>query len=104
MKKLTTIALAALSFAASAQQLQVSTGSPTGTYSSMFKQLSAKCGNTVALIEQNSTGSGENVDRLVGNSVNAAFVQSDVLYLRGCRREARRRDGHRRQHGGIHVT
>lgn len=76
---LATIALASL---ASAQQLQVATGGAQGTYSTMYKQLAAACGNTATMAEKNTSGSGENVDLLVGNQVNAAFVQSDVLYLR----------------------
>lgn len=65
-----------------AQQLQVATGGASGTYSTMFKQLTMVCGNTATLAEKNTSGSSENVDLLVGNQVNAAFVQSDVLYLR----------------------
>lgn len=75
-------ALAFASLTASAQQMQVGTGSPTGTYSTMFKQLAGKCGINVAMIERNTTGSPENVDLLLGNSINAAFVQPDVLFLR----------------------
>lgn len=83
MKRLFTIALfALLSFAAGAQQLQVATGGPSGTYSAMLKQLTAVCGTGVALIETNTSGSQDNINRLIGNQVNAAFVQSDVLYLR----------------------
>ncbi len=78
----TALILTAAATTASAQQLQVATGSAVGTYSTMFKQLSGRCGNAVALVEINSTGSQDNMERLVGNQVNAAFVQSDVLYLR----------------------
>lgn len=67
---------------AQAQQLQVATGGAGGTYSTMLKQLVAQCGNTATMAEKNTSGSSENVDLLVGNTVNAAFVQSDVLYLR----------------------
>lgn len=67
---------------AHAQQLQVATGDATGTYSTMFKQLSQRCSSGVALLEQNSDGSNDNINRLVGNQVNAVFVQSDVLWLR----------------------
>lgn len=91
MKKLhitITLAVVALFYAVAftpvvfAQQLQVATGGAGNTYSSMFKQLAAKCGNDVALLETNTSGSQDNINRLVGNQVNAAFVQSDVLYLR----------------------
>lgn len=65
-----------------AQQLQVATGKAGDTYSTMLKQLSARCGSSVAIIEHNSGGSNDNISQLVGNQVNAAFVQSDVLWLR----------------------
>lgn len=76
-------ALAVVSCApAEAQSLRVATGSAKGTYSAMFRELSAVCGNEVAMVEMPSTGSMDNVNSLVGNQVSAAFVQSDVLYLR----------------------
>lgn len=34
------------------------------------------------MVNVNSSGTVENIDRLVGNKVNAAFVQSDVLWFR----------------------
>ena len=79
---LTAVILVGISIAAQAQQLQVATGSASGTYSTMFKQLVMMCGSTATMAEKNTSGSSENVDLLVGNQVNAAFVQSDVLYLR----------------------
>lgn len=75
------VAIAASASIASAQ-VKVTTGDPKGTYSAMFKQLQQACSNTVAMTEVNSSGSNENVDRLVGNQVNAAFVQTDVLFYR----------------------
>lgn len=74
--------IAVASVPAAAQTLRVSTGSAKGTYSTMFKEMVNACGTEVPLVEVNSTGSMENVNNLVGNQVNAAFVQSDVLYLR----------------------
>lgn len=67
---------------AAAQTLKVATGSAKLTYSTMFKEMVQHCGNTLPLIEVNSNGSMDNVDKLVGNEVNAGFVQSDVLWLR----------------------
>ena len=73
----------ALSVGAYAQtQLKVSTGSPTGTYSKMFKEFSSVCKDQIMQIEMPSHGSVENMDRLLGNEVNAAFVQTDVLFYR----------------------
>lgn len=65
-----------------AQTLQIATGSAKGTYAAMFKELTNACGNEVAMVEVPSDGSMDNINRLVGNQVNGAFVQSDVLYLR----------------------
>lgn len=78
-------ALLAVASMASAQedtQLMVSTGSPTGTYSRMFKEFQGMCKNQIMQVEKNSTGSVQNMDRLLGNEVNAAIVQTDVLYWR----------------------
>ena len=72
----------AMASSASAQQLQVATGKAGDTYSTMLKQLAQRCSSGVAIIEHNSGGSNDNINRLVGNQVNAAFVQSDVLWLR----------------------
>lgn len=85
MKNLTkALALSLALFAASsfAQTVKVATGGAKLTYSAMFKQMTEVCGNTVPLVEVNSTGSMANIDMLVGNEVNAGFVQSDVLWLR----------------------
>lgn len=85
MRKIATFILAmSLSVAVSAQdaQLKVSTGSQTGTYSRMFKEFQNVCKNQIMQIETNSTGSVENMDRLLGNEVNAAIVQTDVLFHR----------------------
>jgi len=67
---------------AHAQTLKVATGSAKLTYSAMFKEMVQHCGNALPLLEVNSNGSMDNVDKLVGNEVNAGFVQSDVLWLR----------------------
>lgn len=68
---------------ASAQQVTVSTGDGAGsTYVAMLANIAKWCGNAVSLVPMPSTGSIENLDRLVGNKVNAAFVQSDMLYMR----------------------
>lgn len=65
-----------------AQQLKVATGGPTGTYSKMLKEIVQTCGSNVAITEQNTSGSTENVNLLVGNQVNGGFVQTDVLHFR----------------------
>jgi len=74
--------LSVLTFSAHAQQLKVATGSPKGTYSIMFKELNSKCSTEITLLETPTNGSNDNIDLLVGNQVNAAFTQTDVLYFR----------------------
>lgn len=84
MKKiLIGIAALALSAGAFAQaQLKVSTGGPTGTYSAMFKQFQQVCKDQIMQIEVPSTGAVQNVDRLLNKDVNAAIVQTDVMFMR----------------------
>lgn len=72
----------AASAAMSQTQLKVSTGGPTGTYSRMFKEFQNVCKDQIMQIEAPSKGSVENMDRLLGNEVNAAIVQTDVLFFR----------------------
>jgi TRAP-type uncharacterized transport system substrate-binding protein len=51
----------------------------------MFNQLGAACQTEVGapFIEMNSSGSVENLDRIIANEVPAAIVQIDVLHWRG---------------------
>ena len=85
--KFNRLAIAALiatsSMSAMAQtQLKVSTGAASGTYSRMFKEFSAVCKDQIMQIEVPSTGSVQNMDRILGNEVNAAIVQTDALFHR----------------------
>jgi TRAP-type uncharacterized transport system substrate-binding protein len=50
----------------------------------MFKQLNAACAASgdLQMVEVNTSGSTANVDMLIGNEVNGALVQSDVLFFR----------------------
>ena len=75
--------IAASAISAQAQALKVSTGGKDGTYSKIFVSLANSCATQMQLVEVNSTGSTQNIDRLVGNEVNGAFVQNDVLVYRG---------------------
>lgn len=83
IKAFAAIVIAASALSAQAQALKVSTGGSGGTYSRMFKELSAVCSTQIQLEEKNSSGSTQNIDRLIGNEVNGAFVQTDVLHYRG---------------------
>lgn len=84
MKKVfISLALAAAALLPAAQaQMRVATGKAGDTYSSMLRQLNARCSGDVAIMEVPSAGSNDNINQLVGNQVNAAFTQSDVLWLR----------------------
>ncbi|GAA5514239.1 hypothetical protein Dcar01_02994 [Deinococcus carri] len=62
--------------------LNVATGSPTGTYSAMFKNVGQLCTQSAYLRERGTSGSLENIDLLLNNEVSLAFVQSDVLKAR----------------------
>lgn len=81
----TVFAPAALVFCmqvANAQQLKVSTGVPKGTYATELREMQAVCGQEVAMVDVPSSGAVENLERLLNNEVNMAFVQSDLLYRR----------------------
>ena len=82
MKKLLLAALIGAAFATpvAAQTLQVSTGGPKGTYHQMLLEMRAICTDGIQLIPMESSGSVENLARLVGNKVNGAFTQTDVLW------------------------
>lgn len=75
-------ALGASTLSAAAQDntpLVVSTGSPEGTYSKMFKSIMAQCRERVPLAEKNSSGADENIDNLINKQADLAFVQTDTL-------------------------
>jgi TRAP-type uncharacterized transport system substrate-binding protein len=61
-------------------QVKAATGSKTGSYSKMLNQALQRCGSTVAIAEVNTNGAVENLDLLLGNAVNVAFLQTDVLF------------------------
>lgn len=63
-------------------QIIVGTGSPTGTYSRMFKELRVNCDPNLQVTEKNTSGSVENIDLIITNQINAAFTQTDVLYYK----------------------
>jgi uncharacterized protein len=88
--KNTKMFMAALVFAASTtgawaqDSFTVATGdSKAGsTYSQMFRELAKRCSSAMPMAEhETKRGSSENVDLLVGNQVNAAIVQSDLLFF-----------------------
>lgn len=83
MKKFMVFAVVAVAaFATQAQQLVIGTGNPNATYSKMFKEAIAVCNATgMTLVEKpNDGGSLANIDGMLKNQINGAFVQSDVLF------------------------
>lgn len=87
MKKIVTVAALGLSMIsavafASDTQLKVATGSATGTYHRMFTEFQGVCKDQIMQIEVPSKGSVDNMDKILGNEVNAAIVQTDVLFYR----------------------
>jgi TRAP-type uncharacterized transport system substrate-binding protein len=82
MKLNTILAAAAMLFAvaAQAQQVKVATGGPKGTYHALFTNIADKCGNEMAMIGVNTSGSLENLDKLTAKEVGAAFMQTDALF------------------------
>ncbi len=65
--------------AASSKFLNVGTGTPTGTYSKVFKDMGKVCANSAYLRERGTAGTGENIELLLGNQVSLAFLQVDAL-------------------------
>jgi TRAP-type uncharacterized transport system substrate-binding protein len=79
-RAIASIALALASVAANAQ-LIVATGIEGLTYSKTFREFKDRC-EPVVLQEKNTTGAVQNVDMLVGNQVNVAYGQLDILFMR----------------------
>jgi TRAP-type uncharacterized transport system substrate-binding protein len=74
--------LAASATAMAQTQLKVATGGATGTYHQMFVEFQQTCKDQIMQIEVPSKGSVDNMDKILGNEVNAAIVQTDVLFYR----------------------
>lgn len=62
--------------------LKVATGGVKGTYHQMFTELNERCNSSLVLNEQTTNGSLENLALIIGNKVNAAIIQEDVLFLK----------------------
>jgi len=87
MKSLIKLAITSAMFLAATSvvaqtQLKVATGGATGTYHKMFVEFQQVCKDQIMQIEVPSKGSVDNMDKILGNEVNAAIVQTDVLFYR----------------------
>jgi len=78
--KLIAVACMLAATVAQAQQVKVATGGPKGTYHALFTNIADKCGNEMAIIGVNTSGSLENLDKLTNKEVGAAFMQTDALF------------------------
>lgn len=74
------VVFAIASFGVMADQVKVSTGSNKGTYHALFTDIAGKCGEQMALVEMNSSGSAENLANLTGKKAGLAFTQTDALF------------------------
>lgn len=63
-----------------ADELRVATGAKGKGYSKFFGELNQVCGKDVTLIEVESKGSLDNVDKLTTNEADIGFVQLDTMY------------------------
>lgn len=79
MKSILTITLAGLLTLTSASELRVATGVEGKGYSKFYKELSQVCGAQVTMVEVNSKGSLDNIDKLVTNEADIGFVQLDTV-------------------------
>lgn len=83
MKKLTVVIMAlAFNTPLSAQELRVADGSSSGTYQQMLKEIGKVCGDAINIVEVPSSGAIDNLDKVIGNEANAAFLHSDVIAFR----------------------
>lgn len=60
----------------------VAAGSSSGTYKKFLEQMSAVTSDIITFKLADSSGSVENLDLLINNSVMGAFMHSDVLFFR----------------------
>lgn len=82
-KLFTALAILALSASAFAQTVvTIATGPADGTYNTMQREATKVCNSPDLTFKVvNTTGSSVNMGQLIGNKVNAIWVQSDVLVL-----------------------
>lgn len=72
-----------MAFTATAQEILIAAGSSSGTYQKFLKEMSlATSKSGLTFKEVDSHGAIENLDRLVNNEVQAAFMHSDVIFFR----------------------
>lgn len=82
MKKilLASVVCGLLAMSSYADELRVATGAKGKGYSKLFEELNGVCGKDITLIEVESKGSLDNVDKLVTNDADVGFIQLDTMY------------------------
>ena len=64
--------------------IQIANGSSSGIYAQITKEIKQVCGDQISISEvKDTSGAIENLDRMLSNDANAAFLHSDVLSYRG---------------------
>lgn len=66
---------------ASAQQLTVGAGSKGLTYDRELQEINKFCSSSIALIGVPTNGSVKNMEMLIGNDIQGAWTQADILYM-----------------------
>ncbi len=62
--------------------LKIAAGSTSGIYEEFEKEMQAVIGDSVQLVPVDSHSATQNLDHLMGNDVNLAFMTADVLFFR----------------------
>jgi len=78
------LAVIASSVNATPASFLIAASSSSDTYQQMLAQIQTVCGNNEFVIEKipGSGGAIENLEQLVNNKANAAFIHSDVIYAK----------------------
>ena len=61
------------------QEFAVADGSSSGTYKQIFNEIKKIAGTELNMTEVAGSGAVENLDKLMSNEANAAFLHSDIL-------------------------
>lgn len=63
-------------------KLRLASGGEKGTYYAMSNNMATYCGQGLTLDVQQTGGSDDNIERLIGNKADIAIVQKDILFKR----------------------
>lgn len=74
------LAMAVSAGSATAQTFKVASGSKGLTYNAQLTNIKDTCSKEIAIVEEPSTGAVANVELLLDNKINGAWVQADILH------------------------